>query len=93
MAQKTLKSYTATDSEANEVSPVSAIESCEMRLVKVEPFYSQKPREACLIRRQMKKCKRCGANQLQKKFQCPTQGRKCFKCGSYGHFARQLFPR
>ena len=38
-----------TDSKANEVSPVSAIESCEMRLAKVEPFYSQKPREACLI--------------------------------------------
>ena len=37
----------------------------------------------------MKKCKRCGANQLYKKFQCPSQRSKCFKCGSYGNFAKQ----
>ena len=37
----------------------------------------------------MKKCERCSANQLHKKFQCHTQRSKCFKCGSYGHFANR----
>ena len=41
----------------------------------------------------MKKCKRCGANQLHKKFQCPAQRSKCFKCGSDGHFVRQCCSR
>ena len=31
----------------------------------------------------------CSANQLHKKFPCPAQRCKCFKCGSYGHIARQ----
>ena len=38
------------------------------------------------------KCERCGANKLHKKFQYPAQRSKCFKCfkcGSYEHFARQ----
>ena len=88
-AQKSLESYTATDGKAIEVSLVSAIESCEMRLAKVERFCSKKSSNACVIRQQIKKCERCGANQLHKKFQCPAQRSKCFKCGSYGHFARQ----
>ena len=37
----------------------------------------------------MKKCKRCSANQHHKRFQCPTQRRKCFKYDSYEHFVRQ----
>ena len=37
----------------------------------------------------MKKCKRCGANQLQKKLQCPAQRSKCFKRSRYGHFFSQ----
>ena len=88
-AQKNSKSYTTTDGKAVEVSPVSAIESCETKLAKVEQFCFEKPCDACVIRQQMRKCERCGANQLHKKFQCPAQRRKCFKCGSYGHFARQ----
>ena len=90
-AQKSSESYIATNGKPNEASPVCAIESCEMRLGKVEPFCSKKACEACVIRRQVKKCKRCGANQLHKKFQCPAQRSKCFKCGSYGHFARQCY--
>ena len=92
-AQKSSESYIATDGNVIEVSPVSAIESCEMRLAKVESFFSQKPSDACVIRQQMKKCKRCGANQLHKKFQCPTQRSKCFKCDSFGYFARQCRSR
>ena len=38
-----------------------------MRLLKVESFCSKTPSDACVIRRQMKKCGRCGANQLHKK--------------------------
>ena len=72
-AQKSSESYIVTDGKTIEVSPVSAIESCEMRLGKVEPFCSKKPSDARVIRQQMKKCKRCGANQLHKKFQCPAQ--------------------
>ena len=34
-AQKSSKSYTATDGKAIEVSPVSEIKSCEMRLAKI----------------------------------------------------------
>ena len=64
-----------------------------MRLPKVEPFCSKKPYDACVIRQQMKKCKRCGAKQLHKNFQCPVQRSKRFKCGSYGHFARQCRSR
>ena len=67
-AQKSSDSCTATDGKAIEISPVSAIKSCEMRLSKVEPFFSKKPSDACVIRRQMKKCERCSANQLHKKF-------------------------
>ena len=48
-AQKSTKSYTATDGKAIEVSPVSTIESFEMRLAQVEPFCSEKPFNACLI--------------------------------------------
>ena len=92
-AQKSSESYFATDGKAIEVSPVSAIESCEMRLAKVEPFCSEKPLDACVIRQQMKKCECCGANQLHKKFQCPALRSKCFKCGNYGHFARQCHSR
>ena len=92
-AQKSSESYTAIDGKAIEVSPVSAIESWEMRLSKVEPFCSKKPSDACVIRQQIKKCERCDANQLHKKFQCPAQRSKCFKCGSYGHFARQYCSR
>ena len=90
-AQKSFASYTATDGKAIEVTPVSAIESCEMRLAKVEPFCSKKPSDACVIEQQMKKCERCGANQLHKKFQCPAQRSKCIKC--VGHFARQCRSR
>ena len=64
---------TATDGKAIKVSSVSAIESCEMRLAKLEPFCSETPSDACVIRQQMKKCERCGANQLHKKFQCPAK--------------------
>ena len=60
-----------------------------MKLAKVEPFCFKKPCEACVIRQQIKKCERCGANQLHKMFQGPSQRRKCFKCVSYGHFPRQ----
>ena len=88
-AQKSLESYTATDGKAIEVSLVSVIESCEMRLAKIDPFCSKKSSNACVILQQMKKCERCGANQLHKKFQCPAQRSKCFKCGSNGHFVRQ----
>ena len=35
-AQKNSESYTTTDGKAIEFSPVTAIESCEMRLAKVE---------------------------------------------------------
>ena len=72
-AQKSSGSCTATDGKAVEVSPVSAIESCKMRLEKVEPFCSKKPSGACVIRQQIKKCERCCANQLHKRFQCPSQ--------------------
>ena len=41
----------------------------------------------------MKKCKRCGVNQLHKKFQCPAQISKCIKCSSYRYFARQCCSR
>ena len=88
---KSSKSYTATDGKAIEVSPV--IKSCEMRLSKVKPFCSKKPSDACVIRQQMKKCERCGANQLHKKFQYPAQRSKCFKCGRYGHFVRPCRSR
>ena len=37
----------------------------------------------------MKKCECCGANQLHKKFLCPSQRCKYFKYNSYWHFARQ----
>ena len=55
-AQKSSESCIATDGKAIKVSPVSAIESCEMRLAKVEPFCSKKLSDACVIRQQMKKC-------------------------------------
>ena len=48
-AQKSFESYTATDGKAIEVTPVSAIESCEMRLAKIEPFCSKKPSDVCVI--------------------------------------------
>ena len=48
-AQKSSESYTMTDGKAIEVNPVSAIESCEMKLAKVEPFCSEKPCEVCVI--------------------------------------------
>ena len=71
-AQKSSESYTATDSRAIEASPVSEIERCEKRRAKVGPFCSEKPFDAYVIRQQMKKCKRCDANQIHKKFQCPA---------------------
>ena len=49
MAQKSSESYTATDGKAIEVSPVSAIESCEMKLAKVEVFCFKKLSDACVI--------------------------------------------
>ena len=49
-AQKSSGSYTATDGKAIEISPFSAIESCKMKLAKIEPFCSEKPGEACVIR-------------------------------------------
>ena len=48
-AQKSLESYTATDGKVIEVSPISAIESCEMRLAKVKPFCFEKPFDAGVI--------------------------------------------
>ena len=91
-AQKSSESYTATDDKAIEISPVSAIESCEMRLAKVEPFCSEKLFDACVIRQQMKKYERCGANQLHEKFQCPAQRSKCFKCGAMDIFRDNVIP-
>ena len=58
-AQKNLENYTATDSKATEVSLVSAIESCEIKLAKIEPFCSDKYCDACVIQQQMKKCECC----------------------------------
>ena len=49
MAQKSSESYTATDGKAIEVSPVSAIESCKMKLAKVEVFCFKKLSDACVI--------------------------------------------
>ena len=49
-AQISSESYIATDGKAIKVSPVSAIESCEIRLAKVEPFCSKKPSDAYVIR-------------------------------------------
>ena len=74
-AQKSSGSYTAIGGKAIEISSVSAIESCKMKLAKIEPFCSEKPGEACVIREQIKNCERCGANQLHKKFRCPAQRR------------------
>ena len=65
--QKSSESYTVTNGKGFEVSPVSTIESCKIKLEKVvEPFCSEKPCDACIIRQRMKKCERCGANQLHK---------------------------